>query len=124
MAQGQGGSGGRIEALQSLAKDRVSLNGVTATGADLSQIQLPNANLVGAHLSQDVLVYANFDEAAMGGADLSGSGLLNADLTGAYLTGADLSRAYLSRAINTTRAQLAQAQSLKGAIMPDGIRHP
>ena len=50
--------------------------------------------------------------------------LSDASLNGANLNGsADLSRAYLSGAIVTTE-QLDQAQSLKGAIMPDGSKHP
>src|SRR5258708_14068805 len=44
-AQGQGGSGGRIEALQELNEDHVPLVGVDASGAFLPGIELPEANL-------------------------------------------------------------------------------
>ena len=45
--------------------------------------------------------------------NLSGADLSNADLSGAYLTGARVSE-----------AQLDTCESLQGAIMPDGTKHP
>src|SRR5579864_5671 len=44
-AQGRGGSGGRIDALQELNADKVSLDGVDVTSAALQGIQLRDAKL-------------------------------------------------------------------------------
>jgi uncharacterized protein YjbI with pentapeptide repeats len=48
----------------------------------------------------------------------------NADLTGTDLSEAILIRANLLGAIGTTPEQLAKAQSLQGATMPDGSIQP
>src|SRR6266550_724493 len=45
-AQGKGGSGGRIEALQELNMDHIPLVGVDASGSFLQGVQLPKANLL------------------------------------------------------------------------------
>ena len=50
-AQGKGGNGGRIEALQELNADRVSLAGVDIAGAFLQGLQLRRANLVRAKMA-------------------------------------------------------------------------
>ena len=104
-AQAKGGSGGRIEALQELNADRVSLVGVDVSGAFLQGIRLRRANLVRSNFSgADVrsadlnladftfadLHSANFRNATLHGATLSGADLDDADLSGADLTGADL----------------------------------
>jgi uncharacterized protein YjbI with pentapeptide repeats len=56
-------------------------------------------------------------------ANLHGINFGHTTLSEALLSGADLSSANLAHAIITS-AQLAQAKSLKGAIMPDGAVHP
>jgi hypothetical protein len=114
-AQGKGGSGGRIDALQELNADRVPLVGVDVSEAFLQGVQLNGADLLRANLdAADIrdcglraaslefaslksanlrhgdlrktdLQYANLEESDLTGADLAG-----ADLTGADLTGADL----------------------------------
>src|ERR1039457_4210478 len=114
-AQGNGGSGGRIEALQELNLDHVPLVGVDAAGAFLQGIQLQGANLFRADLAASDLRddnlqavdleyanlrSANFRQANLGrvkleGADLSGADLVNADLHGADLRGANLENADL-----------------------------
>src|SRR3954469_19230292 len=50
-AQGKGGSGGRIDALQELNTDKVPLVGVNASSAFLQGIHLERANLLRADLS-------------------------------------------------------------------------
>ena len=50
-AQGKGGSGGRIEAMQELNADKVPLVGVNASSAFLQGIHLERANLLRADLS-------------------------------------------------------------------------
>jgi uncharacterized protein YjbI with pentapeptide repeats len=69
-------------------------------GKGLSIINLTDANLTGAILE---------------GADLTTANLFRTDLSGAHLEGANL-----SGAIGWTNEQLAQAESLVGATMPDG----
>jgi hypothetical protein len=117
-AQGQGGSGGRIEALQELNEDGVPLVGVNASGAFLQGLRLHNANLLrcdlnaadlrdsvlqGAHLEFANLKSANFRhsdlrKANFTNADLSDTDLTDANLSGADLSGVDLSNADLRRA--------------------------
>src|SRR5882724_7868350 len=50
-AQGKGGSGGRIEAMQELNADKIPLVGVEVEHAFLQGIRLPKANLVRSNLS-------------------------------------------------------------------------
>jgi hypothetical protein len=82
-AQGKGGSGGRIEALQELNLDHVPLVGVNAAGAFLQGIQLQGANLFRADLEAS---------------DLRDSELEAADLEYANLRSANFRQANLSRA--------------------------
>jgi len=114
-AQGKGGSGGRIEALQELNEDKVALVGVDVSSAFLQGIHLHNANLLRSNLSSadlrnsDIdncnfslanlnsanfrgahLDHANFAQADLRNADLNASSLVAADLTGAVLDDADL----------------------------------
>jgi len=112
-AQGKGGSGGRIEALQELNSDRVSLTGVDASGAflrgvrlkrahlercDLHDADLRNGDFEAARISYGNLRSANFREANLDSADLSFAEMQDVDLTQASLDGADLAHADLSRA--------------------------
>ncbi|MBV8070706.1 MAG: pentapeptide repeat-containing protein [Acidobacteriaceae bacterium] len=112
-SQGKGGSGGRIEALQQLNQDRISLTGVDAAGAflqgvklegarmsrcDLEAADLRDAGFRGADLSHCNLHSANFRNAGFEGADLSQTSLSEADLAGANLRAANLNGADLSDA--------------------------
>ena len=119
-AQGKGGSGGRIEALQELNADHVPLVGVDVSSAflqglnlknaslprsDFSSADLRNSNLAGvdftlANLNSTDLRGAVLDRARcaqtdLRNADLEGSSLVGADLTGASLDNADLRKADL-----------------------------
>ena len=119
-AQGKGGSGGRIEALQELNADHVPLTGVDVSSAFLQGLRLPHAKLVRANLSaadlrnsdlhfadltwadlhytnlrnsrleRTVLDHADLTDSDLSGADLSGSSLNSADLSDADLHDADL----------------------------------
>jgi hypothetical protein len=110
-AQGKGGSGGRIEALEELNNDRVALTGLEASLAFLRGVQLPHAMLSrcsfeaadlrmsvlhNADLSFCNLKSANFRETDFEGAKLSDADLSNADLNSANLSDSDLSRTDLS----------------------------
>jgi len=119
-AQGKGGSGGRIEALQELNADKVPLVGVDVSSAflqgldlhgaklarsDFSSADLRKSNFVGVDFTYASLGSANFrnarldrakfDEADLHGADLTDSSLTGADFAGAVLDDCDLSRADL-----------------------------
>jgi hypothetical protein len=110
-AQGKGGSGGRIEALQELNRDGVPLVGVDVSGAFLQNAHLEKARLLRSNFSAADLRDANFNFADFSDADLrtanfrgsrlQGAGFQRADLQDADLTGADLSGADLSGATLT-----------------------
>ncbi|HEV8197949.1 MAG TPA: pentapeptide repeat-containing protein [Gemmatimonadales bacterium] len=102
-AQGKGGSGGRIDALQDLNANAISLAGVRLDGAWLEGIVLSGARLS----------FASLREANLKGANLQGANLEGADLTGANLTGANLSEALLKE-VNLTGALLGAAD-MRGA---------
>jgi len=112
-AQGKGGSGGRTEALQELAADRVDLVGVDASDAFLMGVRLTRANLARASLRGADLRMAVFDQANVEYADLSSTNIRNgsmvkaeldyamfadSDLNGCNLTGADCDDSDFSRA--------------------------
>jgi hypothetical protein len=120
-AQGKGGSGGRIEALQELNADKVPLVGVDVSSAflqglnlknadllrsDFSSADLRNANLIGvdftlanlssANLRGAVLDHAKCIQTDLNNADLTDSSIVGVDLLGANLDQADLRGADLS----------------------------
>ncbi|MGA8731783.1 MAG: pentapeptide repeat-containing protein [Terracidiphilus sp.] len=119
-AQGKGGSGGRIEALQELNQDKVPLVGVDVSSAFLQGLQLRNANLLrsdfssadlrnsdlsgvnltlanlnSANLRGAVLDHAKCDQTDLRNTDLNGSSLVGVNLSGASLDGSDLRSANL-----------------------------
>lgn len=123
-AQGKGGSGGRIDALQELNADKVPLVGVDVSSAFLQGLNLHGANLTrsdfssadlrnadltsvdftfaslnSANLRSAHLEHAKFMQADLRNADLSGSSLAEADLSEAALDDADLSNADLSNVV-------------------------
>jgi hypothetical protein len=107
-AQGKGGSGGRIEALQELNADKVPLVGVDASSAFLQSIQLEHANLLradfsaadlrGSALRRADLTFANLHSANFRGSNLQDVDLANANLADSDLVGVDLSGAKLDNA--------------------------
>jgi len=112
-AQGKGGSGGRVEALQELNADGVPLVGVDVSGAFLQSIHLQGARLVrsnfsgtdlrdsdfaSADFSDADLHYANFRQSNLHNAHFQHAHLDKADLWGADLSGADLSGAVIDSA--------------------------
>ncbi|HYW31559.1 MAG TPA: pentapeptide repeat-containing protein [Gemmatimonas sp.] len=97
-AQGKGGSGGRIEALQSLRRNGVSLAGITLDGAWLEGVDLSGATLVRASLRGSNLERANLAGANLEGADLRDANLVAANLVGATLKDCNIEGARLSAA--------------------------
>jgi hypothetical protein len=101
----------------------IGLSGADLREAYLRELHLNDTDLKGADMKG-----ANLEKADLAGADLRGADLSGANLRNAYLDGADvyevnLSGANLSRA-HVTDKQLAECESLEGATMPDGTKHP
>ncbi len=128
-AQGKGGNGGRIEALQELNADGISLVGVDVSSAFLQGIRLQRASLARSNfsaadlrdsdltfagLSDADLRSANLRHCILRGANLEHANLTDADLFSADLTGADLSGATLANADlrNTNLANLKWSDTL------------
>jgi len=107
-AQGKGGSGGRVEALQELNNDHISLIGVDASGAFLRGIQLQKAHLERCDLHAADLRNGNFEAARLSDSNLQSTNLREANLEDADLQSADLQDADLNQA-NLQRANLANA---------------
>lgn len=97
-ALGQNSSGGRIQALQDLNKDRVSLQGLKAPEANLEGIKLQKAQLGGANLEKAWINKANLSGSNLNGAWLKDTNLSETDLSRASLIGANLSGANLTKA--------------------------
>jgi hypothetical protein len=141
-AEGKGGNGGRIDALDELNADGVSLTGVNLASAFLMGMRLPkaklaranfdgadarNADLAGATVVDASLRSANFRGANLKGVSFARSVLDDADLTGAdlreaNLTGATLENADLRNA-DLREANWASLQSVKGANVL-GVKDP
>ena len=141
-AQGKGGSGGRIEALQELNQDKVPLVGVDVSSAFLQGLRLVHANLLrsdftsadvrngdfawsdftlanlnGVNLRDARLDHARFANANLSNADLTGASLVSADLSGAMLDDVDL------RNTDLRDAQWQTIRSLRGANIA-GVKNP
>jgi Pentapeptide repeats (9 copies) len=112
-AQGKGGSGGRIEALQELNADRVPLVGVDVSSAFLQGLKLERANLLrsdfssadlrrsdlqSADFTNADLHFANFRESNLENASFQSANMTNVDLWGSDLAGAKLDDADISGA--------------------------
>jgi hypothetical protein len=117
-AQGKGGNGGRIEALQELNEDKIQLVGVDVSSAFLQGVHLEHANLLRADLSAaDLrgsdfrfadLTFADLHAANFRGSNLENASFSNADLKDADLVGVNLAGANLDR-VDFTAADLRSA---------------
>ena len=87
-AQGKGGSGGRIDALQELNEDKIPLVGVDVSSAFLQGVRLERANLLRANMSA-----ADLRRSVLASADLNFADLHNANFRGSNLQNASLSNA-------------------------------
>lgn len=117
----QPGNGGRIDALQSLNKDKVALMGIEVQRAYLSLINLQEANLQEANFSGSALFQANFEKAILykaifGCISQTALDRKCTDLYKANFQAANLSNAYLSGDLRNTSfvdASLLNAQLVK-----------
>jgi Pentapeptide repeats (9 copies) len=133
-AQGKGGSGGRVEALQELNSDHVPLVGVDVSGAFLMGIRLEGSKLVRANFSgADVrnsdlsgvdfsdsdlqsanFRYSKFRKTSFERAQLDETDFVGADLSGADFAGATLANSDL-RNTNLSGIHWRSIASIKGA---------
>jgi len=145
-AQGKGGSGGRIDALQELNHDGVPLVGVDVSGAFLQGVHLGKARLLrsdfsaadvrnsdfkDANLQDSNLHSANFRHSTFQNASLSGARMDDADFEGADFRRADLSGTILDdtdlRFVSLASTNWNSIRSIKGANVygvrsaPDGF---
>ena len=105
-AQGKGGSGGRIDALQELNEDHISLVGVDASTAFLQGIHLKDANLSrcdfhasdlrNSNFTDSLFSFCSMNDVNLRGATLSGAKMDNVSLRGGDLNGANLQDAVLT----------------------------
>jgi uncharacterized protein YjbI with pentapeptide repeats len=100
-------------------------------GVRFAHANLSSANLEGADLRRADLSYADLTAANLGTArksivpqDPQDRGLETAPLNQANLAEADLSHANLRHVTGVSEGQFTPSKSLKGATMPDGIKHP
>jgi len=113
-AQGKGGNGGRIEALQELKNDGISLVGVDVSdaflqGVHLERARLGRSNFNGADLRESDFSLADFSDAHLQSANLRQSTLRGADLEGADFTEADLNGTVLRDVKGLSQARGLQA---------------
>lgn len=97
-----------------------SLRGTALCQAELGNADLLGADLRGVDLHQANLEFADLRKARLNGAKLNRASLYRANFDQTDLTYADLYKANLRGAQNLTERQLASANQLLGAIMPDG----
>jgi len=100
-AQGKGGSGGRIDALQELNEDGVPLVGVDVSGAFLQGVHLHKARLIRSNFSAADVRNSDFSDADLEDSELRSanfrqSNFTNASLAGTHLEDADFQNANLS----------------------------
>lgn len=109
----------RIRAIETLCDAGCKLEGLDLHGIDLTQLQIPYAQLQRVNFSDTVLAAADLTHADLTQANLTGADLTRANLAGANLAGADLTRANLTSA-NLTVADLTSTilteANLTGAI--------
>jgi uncharacterized protein YjbI with pentapeptide repeats len=92
-AQGKGGSGGRIDALQELNEDGIPLVGVDVSGAFLHGVQLHDGRLRRANFNAADVRNSNFDNASLQDADLRSANFRNSSFQSASLSGAQMNDA-------------------------------
>ncbi len=152
-AQGKGGSGGRIEALQELNADKVPLVGVDVSSAFLQGLKLEQANLLradfsaadlrnsdlksadftsadlhsanfrGSDLEAASFQDANLKDVDMWGSNLSGAKFNNADLSGADLSFADLRNVEWRHLKNITATNIFGVKNAPEGFVDWALKH-
>lgn len=104
----------RMEVIYKLTRGKPISNSNGIRVPYLTCADLSGCDLAGVNFAEACLMSNNMSGANLRDADLSGTDLQYVNLRGADLTGANL------RDANVDMLQLGQAQSLEGAILPDG----
>ena len=116
-AQGKGGNGGRIEALQELNEDRVPLTGVDVSGAFLQGLSLRHGALARADLGGCDLRDSNLSWSDLTFSNLRSANLRNSNLAHVHLVNANLAD------VDLNSARLGEAD-LAGAVLDNAdLRH-
>jgi uncharacterized protein YjbI with pentapeptide repeats len=111
----------RIEALQDLCKDGVTLRGIfLPEGSDLDNILLPGSDIQKANLPGVSLLYANLRAANLSGTNLQHSVLKFANLRNSNLQGSNLQDSILSGA-NLSYADLSYTNLENTQLSGEGI---
>lgn len=93
-----GGNGGRIEALERLSREGISLRGVSVPNAYLEGIDLSGSDLAGSHFGGTRLAGARFHRAALQYAHFEHAHLQEARFNGAKARYASFANAFLNKA--------------------------
>ncbi|WP_279239867.1 pentapeptide repeat-containing protein [Scytonema sp. UIC 10036] len=109
----------KINALETLNRDKVSLRGLTAEKENLNNINLQNAQLQEANLSNANLIHANLIHANLIHAKLIRAKLIRADLSSADLSSADLSSADLNGATSEMPTSEMPTSEMPTSEMPN-----
>jgi Pentapeptide repeats (8 copies) len=129
-AQGKGGAGGRIDALEELNKDKVPLVGVDVSdaflqgldlnGGDLNRSNFSSADVRGGSFKTARLEFANLASANIRNGNFQNADLRNATLQDADLQGADLGDADLE-GVDLSKADLRNAdlRNIKWTMIAD-----
>ena len=141
-AQGKGGNGGRIDALQQLNADHIALTGVDVSSAFLQGLHLPHARLTRSNLSaadlrdSDLrfadltwadLRYANFRNANLEHVVFDHANLHDSDLSSARLVAANFDQADLTNTdLHSADLQSIAWQHLAAVLNANiaGVRNP
>lgn len=107
-AQGKGGSGGRIEALQELNQDGIPLVGVNVSGAFLQAIHLRNARLRRSDFSDADVRNSDFESSGLEDSNLRSGNFRQSNFQNASLAGAEMQDGDFQGA-DFTRVELAGA---------------
>jgi len=120
--EGKRASGGRIDALQDLNRDRVVLAGINLENAFLNGIDLSNGILYQANLKGALLGQANLSGADLKGANISsGAFLYGTNLNGADLHLANLEGAYFDETTNFSNAELPSANLSNASFLKSNL---
>lgn len=96
-ALGQSGSGGRVDALEELHKDGVSLAGVNVSGAFLMDLDLQNIRMQLARMTNVTFIRPNFSNAFLWRVTFERSYFEDATFSDAILQQANFSKAHFRR---------------------------
>jgi Pentapeptide repeats (9 copies) len=120
-AQGKGGNGGRIDALEELNSEGISLIGVDLSGAFLQAVHLEHARLSRASFRSADMRDSDFASADFSNADLQSTNLRQSNLRNANFTGSNLRRQTRGRRRGPLRMRFQRRRSYRGNTRECGL---